>query len=348
MLTARAAEFLATGPADSQSLDLVRLPAPGRAAEHRGAHGGGAVRGTPALRARRRRPLAACARRATAAWSAVASDDLDAQSFIVVDVETTGARAYGGDRVTEVAAVLVRDGVATTVFDTLINPERPIPPTITAVTNITSAMVRRAPRFAEVCDQLLGALEGHVFVAHNARFDWRFISTEVERVTRRPLIGRIALHGAAGAQARAAASPPQSRRGHGVLRHREPRAASRRWRCRRDRAGASSPARRRARSRLRDARRCSSSARRGHVGRQATQAPAKRSSTLSVGRHNSMIPATARRVASARTSSRARHSGRRPAAGWRRDVRRRSEAALGEAHRAPTSAIAFSSACAAC
>jgi DNA polymerase-3 subunit epsilon len=188
-LTARAAEFLATGPADAQALVsyVCQLPgAPLNIAEHMAtALFAGHQRFARDNDGRWRLRDAAAT-----GWSAVASDDLDDQSFIVVDVETTGAMAYGGDRVTEVAAVLVRDGVAKTVFDTLINPDRPIPPAITAVTNITSAMVRRAPRFAEVCDQLLGALEGHVFVAHNARFDWRFISMEVERVTRRPLIGR--------------------------------------------------------------------------------------------------------------------------------------------------------------
>jgi DNA polymerase-3 subunit epsilon len=51
-------------------------------------------------------------------------------------------------------------------------------------------MVKRAPRFRDICSQLLGVLEGHVFVAHNANFDWRFLSHEIERVTRRPLNGR--------------------------------------------------------------------------------------------------------------------------------------------------------------
>jgi DNA polymerase-3 subunit epsilon len=92
--------------------------------------------------------------------------------------------------VTEIGIVRVHRGVATTVFETLVNPERPIPPSITAVTSITASMVRHAPRFAEVCDQLLGALEGNVFVAHNARFDWRFLSMEVERASGRPLVGR--------------------------------------------------------------------------------------------------------------------------------------------------------------
>jgi DNA polymerase-3 subunit epsilon len=84
----------------------------------------------------------------------------------------------------------VQNGVATPVFDTLINPERPIPPAIVALTQITWEMVKHAPRFSDVCDQLLGVLEGNVFVAHNALFDWRFLSMEIERVTRRPLEGR--------------------------------------------------------------------------------------------------------------------------------------------------------------
>lgn len=187
-LTLRAAEFLATGPADSRSLVsyVCQLPsAPPQIAEHMAA----------ALFAGHQRFVRESDGRwrlrdvATAGWSSLATDELDGQSFAVVDVETTGARAYGGDRVTEVAVVLVREGAVTTAFDTLINPERPIPQGITSITNITQAMVARAPKFAEVCDQLLGVLEGQVFVAHNSRFDWRFLSMEVERVLGRPLVG---------------------------------------------------------------------------------------------------------------------------------------------------------------
>src|SRR6185312_8556636 len=115
---------------------------------------------------------------------------LEHEPFVVVDVETTGTSPQHGDRVTEIAAVRVHNGSATVVFDSLINPERGIPPAIVAITNITWEMVKDAPVFAEVCEQLLGTLEGHVFVAHNAAFDWRFISAEVERVTRRPLVGK--------------------------------------------------------------------------------------------------------------------------------------------------------------
>jgi DNA polymerase-3 subunit epsilon len=115
---------------------------------------------------------------------------LASESYVVVDVEATGSRAYHGDRITEIAAVRVCDGKATTVFESLINPRRPIPRQISRLTNISSDMVRRAPTFSDVCDALLGVLEGSIFVAHNADFDWRFINMEVQRVTGRRLDGR--------------------------------------------------------------------------------------------------------------------------------------------------------------
>ncbi len=188
VLTDRAAEFLLAGPANAQALisHVCQLPgAPLNIAEHMAtALFAGHARFARLSDGRWRLREASSVPRVEAARS------LHDESFVVVDLETTGSRAYGSDRVTEVGVVRVSGGVATTVFESLINPERPIPPSITAITNITPAMVRRAPRFADVCDQVLAVLEGNVFVAHNARFDWRFLSMEVERVTRRPLAGR--------------------------------------------------------------------------------------------------------------------------------------------------------------
>jgi DNA polymerase-3 subunit epsilon len=108
----------------------------------------------------------------------------------VVDVETTGGRAYGTDRITEVAAVVVRDGQLCDVFETLVNPGRPIPAFISQLTNISWDMVKGAPRFAEVEPQLLEVIAGNVFAAHNANFDWRFICAEVFRASGQQLVGR--------------------------------------------------------------------------------------------------------------------------------------------------------------
>jgi DNA polymerase-3 subunit epsilon len=106
---------------------------------------------------------------------------LDDCAFAVVDVETTGMRALYGDRITEIAVAVVQGERREIVFESLVNPERPIPRAIRAITNITNDMVRDAPRFSELTERLLRALAGRVFVAHNARFDWNFVSAELRR-----------------------------------------------------------------------------------------------------------------------------------------------------------------------
>jgi DNA polymerase III epsilon subunit family exonuclease len=118
-------------------------------------------------------------------WSLVpeaqGSPLLDDCAFAVVDVETTGARAGFGDRITEIAVVVVQGGRREIVLESLVNPERPIPRTVCALTHITNEMVRHAPRFSELAERILAVLSGRIFVAHNARFDWNFISAELRR-----------------------------------------------------------------------------------------------------------------------------------------------------------------------
>jgi DNA polymerase III subunit epsilon len=132
---------------------------------------------------------------ASAALSSAMSRDeaaelpISALRFSVVDVETTGGRPSHGDRITEIAVVTVRDAQITDVFETLVNPECPIPPMITQITRITSAMVRDKPVFSSIADEVVQRLEGNIFVAHNASFDWRFVSHEVFRGTGRVIDG---------------------------------------------------------------------------------------------------------------------------------------------------------------
>jgi DNA polymerase III subunit epsilon len=101
--------------------------------------------------------------------------------FLVVDVETTGMRALWDDRVTEFAAVAVEGGATVPVLHSLVNPGRPIPERITALTGITDRMVRQAPTFSALAPLVREALDDRVFVAHNATFDWSFISAELAR-----------------------------------------------------------------------------------------------------------------------------------------------------------------------
>jgi DNA polymerase-3 subunit epsilon len=118
------------------------------------------------------------------------ADRLADLSYVVVDVETTGGRPDGGDRITEIAAVIIERGEITRVYETLVNPQRPIPPMVTSITNITWNMVRNAPTFRDIVHDVADALRGHVFVAHNAGFDWRFVTAEIARATGERLDGR--------------------------------------------------------------------------------------------------------------------------------------------------------------
>lgn len=112
------------------------------------------------------------------------------EDFVVVDVETTGGSPYRGHRVTEVAAVRVSGGRIADTYCTLVNPERPIPSMITGLTGITQAMVADQPRFAQIARDVSAALQGSVFVAHNAAFDWRFMCHEMSMATGMTLSGR--------------------------------------------------------------------------------------------------------------------------------------------------------------
>lgn len=185
LLTLRAVDYLAAGPADARTLiaHVCQLPTmPAAVAEHM----------ARALFAGHRRFV----REPDGRWGLLrdvefpSADPLAGLSYAVVDVEATGGRLVGGDRITEIAVVEVKNGVATTLVDTLVNPQRTIPPWISSLTNISAEMVRHAPVFSEICDQLLGALDGRVFVAHNVNFDWRFLNMEIERATGRTLAGR--------------------------------------------------------------------------------------------------------------------------------------------------------------
>lgn len=99
--------------------------------------------------------------------------------YAIVDIETTGSHS-GFHRITEVA-VVHHNGVAITgIHQTLINPEREISPFISALTGIHPDMLKNAPTFSEVADEVFQWLDGRVFVAHNAHFDFAFLKKELE------------------------------------------------------------------------------------------------------------------------------------------------------------------------
>ncbi len=118
-------------------------------------------------------------------WALAAHADgaprLGSCTFAVVDVETTGTRPSKGDRVTELAVVTLSGGNVEVAYETLVNPQRPIPSFVQSLTRITNEMVQDKPTFEQIADDVLASLAGRVFVAHNAPFDWGFLASEVRR-----------------------------------------------------------------------------------------------------------------------------------------------------------------------
>ncbi|MFP5346025.1 MAG: DEDD exonuclease domain-containing protein [Actinomycetes bacterium] len=100
--------------------------------------------------------------------------------FVVVDLETTGGSSETS-AITEIGAVKVRGGEVLGEFQTLVNPDEPIPPFIALLTGITDAMVASAPRIGSALSAFLEFARGTVLVAHNARFDIGFLKAACAR-----------------------------------------------------------------------------------------------------------------------------------------------------------------------
>ncbi len=109
---------------------------------------------------------------------------LSEATFVVLDLETTGASPSMGAGITEIGAVKVRGGQILGEFQTLINPGGSIPAFITVLTGITDAMVITAPSIEEAFPtflEFLGSESETILVAHNAPFDLGFLKAAARK-----------------------------------------------------------------------------------------------------------------------------------------------------------------------
>ena len=98
--------------------------------------------------------------------------------FTVVDVETTGLHAATGDRICEIALLRIHAGQEVARFESLVHPQRLMPPGAMAVHGITDVMLTDAPPFPMLLPTVQNLLQDTIVVAHNARFDVGFLQQE--------------------------------------------------------------------------------------------------------------------------------------------------------------------------
>ncbi len=101
--------------------------------------------------------------------------------FAIVDIETTGGQP-SANAITEIAVYITDGKKILHQFETLVNPEIPIPTYIQSFTGISQSMVEKAPTFHQIAPQLYEMLNGQIFVAHNVNFDYAFVKHQFESV----------------------------------------------------------------------------------------------------------------------------------------------------------------------
>ena len=115
---------------------------------------------------------------------------LEAASYVVIDLETTGLRA-GVSRICEIGAVRVRELECVDTFQTLVNPGVPLGRFVSTLTGLRESQLRGAPPPAVAVRRFLSFAADSVLVAHNARFDLAFLDHETERLTGARLAGPV-------------------------------------------------------------------------------------------------------------------------------------------------------------
>lgn len=100
------------------------------------------------------------------------------KSFVAIDLETTGVDP-SVDKIIEIGAIKIVDGVEVGVFSSFVNPQMPVPARITEITGIDDEMVKDAPVFSEILDAVLDFIGDLPILGHNIKFDYSFLKCAV-------------------------------------------------------------------------------------------------------------------------------------------------------------------------
>ena len=110
------------------------------------------------------------------------NQNIEESTFCVLDLETTGL-SFRTEKITEIGIMKVKNGEVIDSFSTFVNPEKPIPPKVVEVTNITDDMVKDAPTINEIFPKMLEFIgEDSILVAHNADFDIGFLKYNAKQL----------------------------------------------------------------------------------------------------------------------------------------------------------------------
>lgn len=105
---------------------------------------------------------------------------MNEQRYVVIDLETTGNAPKKGDRIIQIAAVVIEQGQIVDRYMSFVKPMQKIPLFIEQLTGITNDMVEEAPTFEEIAEDLISLLSDSYFVAHNVYFDLSFLQEELK------------------------------------------------------------------------------------------------------------------------------------------------------------------------
>lgn len=100
--------------------------------------------------------------------------------FAIIDLETTGSSPLKGDKIIQIAIVIVKDWEITERYTSFINPENPLPLFIKQFTGIDEEMLKNAPNFTETAPEINELLKNTCFVAHNVQFDLTFLNEQLQ------------------------------------------------------------------------------------------------------------------------------------------------------------------------
>lgn len=123
-------------------------------------------------------------------WNSLENELLLRQDMVFVDLETTGLDPHN-DRVIEVGIVRISDGQVQESFNSLVNPQCEIPPSVKQITGIKKHELMKAPVFSELVPTIQSLTRNAIFVAHNADFDYSFMENEFSRLEHTFVLPRL-------------------------------------------------------------------------------------------------------------------------------------------------------------